>query len=96
MLYSIVIRPVAEHDLTTAADWYDEQRMGLGDKFLDEINAAMNGLVNQPDISPRYYGDFRRILLHRFPYKIFYQIHDTRVIVFRVLHAKQSHANRLS
>jgi hypothetical protein len=71
MPYSIVIRPEAERDLSAASIWYNEQRKGLGHEFLDEIAAVMRILANEPRLSAFYYREFRRILLHRFPYKIF-------------------------
>lgn len=95
MPYSIVIRPEAERDISAASIWYNEQRKGLGHESLDEIAAVMRILANEPRLSAFYYREFRRILLHRFPYKIFYQIKGSRVIVFRVLHAKQAHSIRL-
>jgi len=35
------------------------------------------------------------VLLRRFPYKIFYQVIGERVVIFRVIHAKQNHASHL-
>jgi len=42
-----------------------------------------------------YHRRFRRLLLRRFPYKIFYQIIENRVVVFRVSQAKQTHQAKL-
>jgi plasmid stabilization system protein ParE len=43
-----------------------------------------------------YYRGFRRVLLRRFPYKVFYQVIDSDIVIFRVLHAKQDHGSGLS
>ena len=96
MKWLVTIRPEAENDLIAARDWYDERRSGLGDEFLDEISLAMLQLESSPERERLYYRNFRRIIVRRFPYKVFYQIIDNRVVVFRVLHAKQEHGGNLS
>ena len=91
----LFLRPEAEQDLATARDWYDQQRAGLGDEFLDAIALALRVLARDPGLPRFYYGQFRRVLLRRFPYRIFYQIIGDRVVIFRVLHAKQEHGSNL-
>jgi toxin ParE1/3/4 len=95
MSWIVLVRPEAERDVATARDWYEAQVPGLGGRFLDEFAAAMAELESHPERPPFYYHAFRRILFQRFPYKIFYQVIDERVIVFRVLHAKQAHEPRI-
>ena len=91
MKWAVIIRPRAETDLREARQWYEAQRSGLGDEFLDELKRAITFLTEQPDRRPLYYRDFRRLLTRRFPYKLFYRIESDRVIVFRILHAKRDH-----
>ncbi|HRI82498.1 MAG TPA: type II toxin-antitoxin system RelE/ParE family toxin [Opitutaceae bacterium] len=95
MIWLLLVRPQAERDLESARDWYDEKRGGLGDEFLDEVAFALRDLERDPQTSRLYYRNFRRVLLRRFPYKIFYQVIGERVVIFRVIHAKQNHASHL-
>ena len=94
MKWIVLVRPQAERDLEAARDWYDQRRPGLGDEFLDAVAAGMRVLVEDPLRERLFYRDFRRVLLGRFPYKIFYQVIGDRIVVFRVLHAKQDHARQ--
>ena len=48
-----------------------------------------------PRIPPFNYQGFRRVLAHRFPYKIFYRIAGRNLIVFRILHGAQDHPRQL-
>lgn len=96
MKWLVLVRPEAESDLVTARDWYEERRPGLGAEFLDEIARALRELAQDPEQSRLYYRNFRRVLLRRFPYKVFYQVIDRRIVVFRVLHAKQDHGSGLA
>jgi plasmid stabilization system protein ParE len=96
MKWLVLVRPEAESDLVTARGWYEERRPGLGAEFLDEIARALRELAQDPEQSRLYYRNFRRVLLRRFPYKVFYQVIDRRIVVFRVLHAKQDHGSGLA
>ena len=91
MSWLVLIRPRAEQDLVEARDWYEERVAGLGDDFLGEVAGVMNLLATNPERPPLYYRGFRRVLLRRFPYKVFYRIHGERVLVFRVLHGRRDH-----
>jgi toxin ParE1/3/4 len=71
MSWLLFVRPEAERDLESARDWYDRQRAGLGNEFLDEVAAALRGLEHEPDQARLYHRNFRRVLLRRFPYKVF-------------------------
>lgn len=95
MKWLLFLRPEAERDLTGARDWYDQKRAGLGDEFLDAVALAMRELAHDPELHRLYFRNFRRVLLRRFPYKIFYQVIGHRVVIFRVLHAKQAHERRI-
>ena len=92
----LLVRPEAGQDLAAARDWYDQKRRGLGDEFLDAVAAAMSELACDPERSRLYHQNFRCLLLRRFPYKNLYQIIGERVVVFRVLHAKQEHGRVLT
>ena len=55
----------------------------------------MQALGEHPERHPLYYRGFRRILLRRFPYKLFYRLEPERVVVFRFLHVKRDHPRSL-
>jgi plasmid stabilization system protein ParE len=89
--WPVIIRPGAEADLREARDWYEIRRPGLGDDLLNEIKLAVDRLAENPGCRPVYYNDFRRLMIHRFPFKLFYRLETGRVIVFRILHSKRDH-----
>jgi plasmid stabilization system protein ParE len=91
----IIVRPRAEGDLQRAWQHYEREQPGLGDEFLRELRQLIQSLERYPERAPLYYRGFRRLLAARFPHKVFYRIVADRVIVFRVLHAKQDHSGRL-
>ena len=48
MKWEVVARPQAEDDLLEAAEWYDAQRSGLGDKFTEQILGVFDALEENP------------------------------------------------
>ena len=82
-------------DILQASHWYESQRPGLGEEFLHEVQCALDLLKVEPSRRPVYHKDFRRLITHRFPYKIFYRLEEGEVIVFRILHASRKHQQLL-
>jgi toxin ParE1/3/4 len=70
----VLVRPEAEQDLASARDWYEQKSASLSDEFLDSVAIALRELEHNPELSRAYYRKFRRMLLRRFPYKIFYHL----------------------
>ena len=65
MKYSIHVRPSAEIDLKDAGRWYENQREGLGEEFLDEVQNTWNIMAENPYLYPVVHRDTRRALIRR-------------------------------
>jgi toxin ParE1/3/4 len=89
MSHRLIIRPEAEADITEAAVWYEAREHGLGLALTAEIYAAIERALHDPSGYLRLHErpDVRRILVRRFPYRIFYIIRADAIVVFAVLHA---------
>src|SRR3569833_691187 len=95
MKWQVSIRAQARTDLRAAYDWYEGQCSGLGDEFMAAIAEVLLKMEQNPEAFPFYHRDFHRALTRRFPYIVFFQIHNDAVVVFRVLHGTQEHKRRL-
>jgi len=93
--WTVTIRPEARADLQHAYDWYEDRQVGLGDEFLADHAEAFLRLEDNPERYPVYYRGFRRVLTHRFPYKIFFRIVGREIIIYRILHGAQNHPDKL-
>jgi len=68
MKWTVVARPQAKNDVLEAADWYDRQKPGLGDEFIEEVVIVFDALAVNPfqycrrhpikNIRWRYQNDF--------------------------------------
>jgi plasmid stabilization system protein ParE len=74
-----------------AADWYEEQRPGLGQEFLRDVRASIDRLLNNPLIYRVRYSrrPVRWAYTRRFPYRIIFHIVDETVVIDTVIHAKR-------
>ena len=89
-----VVLPAAELEAALAAIWYDDQRPGLGDDFLDELRQAFDSISSAPQELPlleSYSGrhEVRRCLLNRFPYIVTFLCRPTEVVILAVSHARR-------
>jgi plasmid stabilization system protein ParE len=91
MKYALRIREAAAREIIEIRGWYDREREGLGEEFMDELRAGVRSATANPMQYPIYYKAFRRVLLKRFRYKVFYQVQGRSVIIFHVLHQKRDH-----
>lgn len=87
MSWRLVIDPAARDDIAAARDWYDAQRAGLGDAFVDEVNSSVGRFRNQPLMHQPVYRALRRAVVRRFPYLVIYRVAGDTVTVVAVPHA---------
>ena len=88
------LRP-AEEDALEAALWYDEREPGLGDDFLNEVDAAVRRLEQDALIHSIRFADVRRAPVRRFRfYGIYYLIREHEVWVIAIEHGRR-HPRRL-
>lgn len=90
----LIVRPEAEADLAEIARWYEEKQPGLGWQFVEEAGQAVKRALGNPRAYRlmRRQPQVRRILVHRFPYRIFYVLRDDALVVFAVIHGKRKEA----
>jgi toxin ParE1/3/4 len=87
--HAVIIRPEAEADLAEAYDWYEARRAGLGREFLEQVHIAVRSISENPLRHPLLYLNGRRVLLRRFPYKVFFIVENERVEVLGVVHVRR-------
>ncbi len=82
----LFLRPEAEDDLARARNWYNQQRNGLGEEFLQAAEAVFERIVDQPDLYAIVHRDVRRVTMRRFPYVVYYVASSDSIEIIAVLH----------
>src|SRR5438034_3848025 len=90
MARRFIVRLIAEADLETAARWYDEERAGLAERFLSDVDRTFARIRERPFQFPIVSGEVRRALLHTFPYAVYFRASDGIVVVLAVLHLRRN------
>lgn len=86
MAVNLIIAPEVERDIADAYAWYEKQRPGLGEDFLSCVDALIQAIVRMPNMYTTVFNTYRRGLVRRFPYGIFYEYIDETVIVYGIFH----------
>ncbi len=89
MAVDLVVALEAQHDLDKAYAWYEGQRYGLGEIFLTRVDACIRAVLRRPEIYAAVHENYRRALVRRFPYAIFYEYADDVVTVYCVFHTSR-------
>jgi len=90
MTYTLFFLPEVEEDVFSGYLWYEEKAAGLGEEFLRLFYAFSHELVRNPLLHRKVSGTFRRRLLKRFPYAIYFKIENSKVIVFGLFHCARN------
>jgi plasmid stabilization system protein ParE len=85
------ILPEAEEELAEAAAWYEVRRSGLGVELIAVVDRAFEEITDAPLACGLWRDDrpYRRKILTRFPYVIFFRVEGETVTVMAVAHAKR-------
>lgn len=73
-----------------ARDWYEEQREGLGDEFLEAVREKLDEIQQSPLHHPAGHRQVRRAQTRRFPYIIYYRDLAERIDVVAVMHGHRN------
>jgi plasmid stabilization system protein ParE len=86
MAAELIFAPAVESDLTEAYGWYESRRFGPGEEFMSHVDACIQSILRNPELHPVVYEKYRRKLVRRFPYAIFYEFPNGSVTVYCVFH----------
>jgi len=89
MKYHLKIRSGALQDVTERSFWYESKSAGLGRDFILCFDASMSQIRRNPLMYAKYYGEFRRSLLRRFPVGAFYVVKDDLISIVSVMDLRQ-------
>ena len=86
MSLPVIIRPEAKRDIREARTWYQEISPEFGNAFVRGLDQAIALAQQYPLAFPLVRRTFRRVLLRRFPYAVFYHVGGQQIVIVAVLH----------
>lgn len=89
MVAEIILAPETAQDIAEGYAWYEIRRPGLGEDFLSCIEACLQAICRTPEMHPTVHESYRRGLVRRFPYAVFYEYSEGTVTVYGVFHTSR-------
>lgn len=86
----LVFRPEAEAELLDARNWYEAERVGVGDVFAAAVETTVTAILKDPLAYPRMKGDTRRALVRRCPYAVYFHPTGDETIVLAIIHGRRN------
>ena len=89
MKLPVVWMSEAAAELRLARAWYDDIRPDLGERFAVAVEAVVEAIAQRPLQFPVVHRGRRRAGVRRFPYGIFFEVQENRIVVIACFHAKR-------
>ena len=89
MAAELIIAPEVEQDIGEAYGWYEVRRSGLGEEFLSCVDACIQQICRMPEMHAKVHEEYRRALVRRFPYAVFYEYAGGTVTAYCVFHTSR-------
>jgi plasmid stabilization system protein ParE len=86
----VVWTPEANEDLLEARAWYDNMRPQLGERFARAVEAIVETIAEHPLQFPVVHRSRRRAGVRRFPYGIFFEVQEHRIVVIACFHSRRN------
>ena len=88
-MIQVTLLPEATEEFAASAAYYESQQRGLGQAFIDEVEATLDRIAEHPKAARVVVGDFRRRLVHRFPFAVIYRLRDDQAVVAAIAHRRR-------
>ncbi len=85
----VLLWPAAAAELDEAHQWYERERAGLGDEFLQAAQALIARIAENPLAFPVVHRDRCRAVFRRFPYSLIFRLIGDDVFVLACFHGKR-------
>lgn len=88
--WQLTIAEDAELDIIEGYVWYEEQKAGLGDSFLKELDAAFAKITNNPEYYHLSDKNTRVCQIRTYPFSVVYALHQNTIQVVAVFHTSRN------
>ncbi len=86
MTLQLIVTREARADIAEAIGWFRKRSPELPDRFRVELERVYSRIQDYPEIYPIVYKRFRRALLRKFPYSVFYIVDPAILLIVGVVH----------
>lgn len=91
-IVKIRILESAKRDLKEGHDFYEFQKDGLGNYFIESLFSDIESLKVYAGIHTIHFGKYYRLLSKRFPFAIYYSIEKDEIKIYAVIDCRSNPA----
>jgi plasmid stabilization system protein ParE len=83
MNYTYQIHPLVEKDFEEGYIWYEEKQKGLGERFINAVDAKIKQILQKPEAyGSRGIKSCREAAVDKFPYLVVYKISKRKMEIY--------------
>ena len=86
MTLEILVSREAQADIAEAIAGFRDISPALAARFGVELERVYSNIVDYPQMYAAVYKKFRRALLRKFPYSVFYVVQESSILIIGVIH----------
>jgi len=83
---NLVISKLAFKEIENGKEYYNLQQANLGNRFKKDVQNTVDSIVSFPKLYPFIIDNIQKVVLHRFPYSIFYVVEEDTILILSVSH----------
>lgn len=90
MAFNFVFSPSAKEEYYKAIEWFEEEREGLGERFVEDVNHTLRKIDENPLTYQIHYRNIRMLGTKTFRFCIYYEFLVDTIRIHGVLHELQN------
>jgi plasmid stabilization system protein ParE len=71
-------------------DYYEEQQIGLGDRFRQNLEDSIDYIQKYPHHFERVKEDIRQTLVPKFPFLVIYEVFGDTIVIYAIFHTSRN------
>lgn len=89
---TVILTKEADKEYSESAIWYEEQSIGLGDRFIITIQKKLELIQHNPERYPKRKEGLREAVVKVFPFVIIYSFNkkESLIVVSSIFHTKRN------
>jgi plasmid stabilization system protein ParE len=84
--YVLAFHTLAREEVREAYQYYESEQKGLGQQFIDKLDALFNLLLENPHLFAKDFEEVRKAPMKKFPFSVYYEIVGDKIFVYSVFH----------
>lgn len=82
MKYFLHIKEEANIDFIEAYEYYESKSIGLGERFIEQIDIFLELILQNPFLFPCKQSPYREAFIIDFPYLIVYEVEEKSIVIY--------------